>query len=363
MRDRRPTDVSSSRVSDSPSKSCVGRPISQRPSTLGVVWARLSKVRRCLLLLIFLGTAGAFGAPALWAGPAAVPTDSTAASFSVRFGDTVIERPIMAVFVMPSSSTRLSVKPAGATTPIEVDAREGTIEAVGPHQWRFSAPETPGLYPVTLTDPTTDRSIRVQAFVLTPWNHRGRKLDGYRMGRYRSAALRGQERYERPEGFIEVTAQNKDVRVSPHFRLEQFLCKQTPTTPQFALVRTRLLQTLERVLAEVNVRGHTVPTLHVMSGFRTPYYNRAIGNTTDYSRHLYGDAADIFVDADGDGWMDDLTGDGQATEADARYLAAIVRQTEAGPRGMFEGGLGTYGPASHRGPFVHVDLRGYRARW
>jgi len=302
-------------------------------------------------------------APTLGARPASAPADSTAASFSVRFGDTVIERSIMAVFVMPSSTTRLSVELAEAGASVALDAPEGTVQPLRRHRWRFTAPQTPGLYPLTLTDRTTGRSIRLQAFVLTPWNHRGRKLDGYRMGRYRAAALRGQESYERPEGFIEVTDANKNARVSPHFRLEQFLCKQTSATPQFALVRTRLLQTLERVLAGVNARGHTVPTLHVMSGFRTPYYNRSIGNTTDYSRHLYGDAADIFVDGDGDGRMDDLTGDGRATEADARYLAAIVRETEAGPRGIFEGGLGTYGPASHRGPFVHIDLRGYRARW
>jgi hypothetical protein len=27
------------------------------------------------------------------------------------------------------------------------------------------------------------------------------------------------------------------------------------------------------------------------------------------------------------------------------------------------GGLGIYGPAPHRGPFVHVDTRGRPARW
>jgi len=29
----------------------------------------------------------------------------------------------------------------------------------------------------------------------------------------------------------------------------------------------------------------------------------------------------------------------------------------------FIGGLGIYGPKPHRGPFVHVDVRGFRARW
>jgi uncharacterized protein YcbK (DUF882 family) len=123
-----------------------------------------------------------------------------------------------------------------------------------------------------------------------------------------------------------------------------------------------LIQVLEDVLAGVQAQGHDVETLHVMSAFRTPFYNRSIGNNTVYSRHLYGDAADIFVDADGNSWMDDLNGDGRVTKADARVLAGIINDV-AGKNGSFHGGLGTYGPASHRGPFVHLDLRGYKARW
>ena len=30
---------------------------------------------------------------------------------------------------------------------------------------------------------------------------------------------------------------------------------------------------------------------------------------------------------------------------------------------MLVGGLGIYGPAPHRGPFIHVDVRGEAARW
>jgi hypothetical protein len=214
-----------------------------------------------------------------------------------------------------------------------------------------------------VTDTTTGAAVRLQVFVLTPWDHDGATLEGYRIGHYEMQARGDLAAYEPPAGFIEVTAENRDARVSPNFRLSQFLCKQTTDTPQFALVRTRLLQRLETVLAALNRRGHDVPTLHVMSGYRTPYYNRAIGNTTEYSRHLYGDAADIFVDVDDDRWMDDLTGDGRATEADARYLARLVRRRPTPGDDRFRGGLGVYGPASHRGPFVHVDLRGYRARW
>ena len=121
---------------------------------------------------------------------------------------------------------------------------------------------------------------------------------------------------------------------------------------------------LEMILQEVNTLGVAASTLHVMSAFRTPHYNRSIGNRTIYSRHLYGDAADIFVDADGDGQMDDLNGDGQVTTDDAEVLAHIVEGKTAQTRYQpFLGGLGIYGPQPHRGPFVHVDVRGQRVRW
>ena len=295
----------------------------------------------------------------------AAPTDSYeagASAFAVRFGDTTVGHRVMAVTALPNAPVRMTV-PDAESGGYRIDAPDSTVVAISGHQWRFSAPETPGLYRVTITDTTATTSVQLQVFVLTPWDHEGQRLDGFHIGHYEQRARRGLETYAPPPGFIKVTDENKDVRVSPNFRLEQFLCKQTGRTPQYALVRTRLLQRLEAVLGTLNARGHDVPTLHVMSGYRTPYYNRAIGNTTEYSRHLYGDAADIFVDVDGDRWMDDLTGDGRTTRADARYLARLVQRHPTPGDDSFHGGLGIYGPASHRGPFVHIDLRGYKARW
>ena len=82
------------------------------------------------------------------------------------------------------------------------------------------------------------------------------------------------------------------------------------------------------------------------------------------SRHLYGDAADIYVDDDGDGQMDDLNEDGAVDVQDARLLAEIVEAQRDEPwYAPFVGGLGVYGPAPHRGPFIHVDTRGEPVRW
>ena len=283
------------------------------------------------------------------------------ASFPVRFGDQVVTHRVMAVTVMPATPVLVAIDADVQGGPYHLDAPPHTTRSITGRLWRFHSPTQPGLYPVTVTDSSTGASVQLKEFVLTPWDHDGARLEGYRIGTYQNTPMRGLKTYERPEGFIEVTPENKDVLVAPHFRLEQFLCKQADV-PQFALLRPRLLTTLERILAGLNARGHNVSTLHVMSGYRTPYYNRAIGNTTVYSRHLYGDAADIFVDTDRNTWMDDLNGDGRITKADARFLARVVQRVAPKSSGH-TGGLGIYGTASHRGPFIHVDLRGYRARW
>ena len=120
------------------------------------------------------------------------------------------------------------------------------------------------------------------------------KLNGYRIGQYKQKPLKNNPVYKPPTAFVEVTPQNRDERVSPHFTLGQFISKQASAYPKYLALRERLLLKLEMILEAVKEQGIQVSTLHVMSGFRTPFYNKAIGNPTQYSRHLYGDAADIF---------------------------------------------------------------------
>ena len=298
----------------------------------------------------------------------AAPSDSARfdderAAFAVQFGETVVRHRIMAVTALPDTAIRIVAEPGLTEGHYRTEAPEPHIIPLSSSSWRFATPSDPGLYPIVVTDAQTGATVRLQVFVLAPWDPEDRRLNGYRIGRYEREPHNGRAVYEPPEGFVEVTAETKDALVSPHFRLNQFLCKQTDDTPQYALVRPRLLRHLEQVLAAVNARGHDASTLHVMSGYRTPYYNRAIGNTTEYSRHLYGDAADIYVDANGDQRMDDLTGDGRVTTADSRDLANIVRRIPTPGDDRFRGGLSAYGSTAHHGPFVHLDLRGRRVRW
>jgi uncharacterized protein YcbK (DUF882 family) len=163
-----------------------------------------------------------------------------------------------------------------------------------------------------------------------------------------------------------VHAADTAVAVSESFHLGDFLTKdQRNVWPKYLVLQPRLLDKLELMRAELEARG--LPSkLRVMSGFRTPQYNaqgvgRRGGRAKD-SRHMYGDASDVYVDENGDGMMDDLTGDGRSTQADADALVRIGEAVEAAHPELI-GGLGSYKATSAHGPFVHVDVRGHRARW
>ena len=72
--------------------------------------------------------------------------------------------------------------------------------------------------------------------------------------------------------------------------------------------------------------------------------------------------ADVYIDGDGNGVMDDLNRDGRVDVGDARFLAAAAERVERRFPALI-GGVGIYTAGPGHGPFVHIDTRGYRARW
>jgi hypothetical protein len=172
--------------------------------------------------------------------------------------------------------------------------------------------------------------------------------------------------YGNPEGFIEVTPENADTPISEHFKLRDFLTHDQPSVwPKYLVLRPQLVDKLELVLSDLQAHGYDTHGVKVMSGFRTPQYNYTGGNTggrANLSRHMYGDASDIYIDNDGDGQMDDLNHDGRISIHDSRVIAEAVDRVEAAHPEMV-GGAGVYTAASGHGPFIHIDARGYRARW
>ena len=285
-------------------------------------------------------------------------------NFSVKFKDEVNPYRVLGIFLKPGERIELECVFTTPKSTFTISAQKGNPDLIAKERWRWTAPREQGLYPITITEKLSQMSMKLQVFVMVPFAPQHQKLNGYRIGQYPLRPLKNNPVYAPPTALIEVTEHNRNEHVSPHFTLGQFISKQAGGYPKYLALRERLLLKLEMILEAVKEQGIQLSTLHVMSGFRTPFYNKAIGNPTQYSRHLYGDAADIFVDRDQNNVMDDLNGDGKSTFADAQTLAdLIVSKSKKTWYRPFVGGLGIYGPRSHRGPFVHVDVRGYPARW
>ncbi len=187
-------------------------------------------------------------------------------------------------------------------------------------------------------------------------------LNGYHIGRHPGRTRSGG--YAAPERFVEVTKALSRLKVSEHFTLGQFLTKdQKAVWPKYIPLDARLLDKLELIIDELREEGLPARTVHVMSGYRTPQYNGPGGRgRAKFSRHTYGDAADIWVDDDRDGYMDDLNRDGRRDDLDAEHLAHISTRVEEKYPDL-AGGAGIYKARRHRGPFTHIDVRGTQARW
>jgi hypothetical protein len=226
-------------------------------------------------------------------------------------------------------------------------------------------PDRPGIWNLLLRMSGAVRAIpEMRVATLVPSSAlRGGRIGEYRIGEW----PRGEGAYAPPGGFVEVTPENMDTPVSEHFQLQDFLTKgQEGVWPKYVVLSARLLDKLELTLQELELMGHPVENVFVVSGFRTPWYN-ATGGTTQgrgaLSRHMYGDAADIAIDNDFDACMDDLNGDGRVDVADAKVIVAAAEAVERKYPNLI-GGIGIYAPVrgSHCG-MVHIDTRGNRARW
>ena len=228
-----------------------------------------------------------------------------------------------------------------------------------------SAMATPGVYAVD--DSAGGQGINF--VTLLPFEDKiSGRLGTYRVGFWPEEKGRSRsEAYDNPDGFVVVTRENQDLQVSEHFRLRDFLTHdQQDVWPKYLVLREALVDKLELVISDLESRGVAVSRMSVMSGFRTPQYNakgvgRRGGRATD-SRHQFGDAADVFVDNNGDGRMDDLNHDRRVDWRDARVIVDAVERVErAHPE--LAGGGGVYKATRAHGPFAHIDARGHRARW
>ena len=251
-------------------------------------------------------------------------------------------------------------------TEISLRPAEGTGSAADVPPVAGSA--TPGVWNVVLQLKDAVRTVSdLNVITLVPLSERkGGRIGKYLIGSWPTERGPARPNYEVPRGLISVTPENRHVQVSEHLQLGDFLTKgQVNVWPKYVALSPRLLDKLELTFQELERSGHRVDDVFVVSGFRTPIYNRSGGSTAGrgaLSRHMYGDAADVAIDNDGSGRMDDLNGDGRVTVADARIIAEAAQRVELSHPHLV-GGIGVYPPTSAHSGFVHIDARGYRARW
>jgi uncharacterized protein YcbK (DUF882 family) len=234
----------------------------------------------------------------------------------------------------------------------------------------FVAPDNPGVYKLAVRIDQAMRQMNdINVVTLVPFaEKRAGKIGLYYLGNwpFERGGKPKSPAYANPSGFIEVTPQNMNTQVSAHFRLRDFLTKdQANVWPKYLLLNPALIDKLELTIQELEAMGHPVHRVAIMSGFRTPGYNAHGGNTAgraNLSRHMYGDASDIYVDNDGNGSMDDLNGDRRLDARDAEVVLQAAERVERKYPSLI-GGVGVYSACCGHGPFTHIDVRGYRARW
>lgn len=285
-------------------------------------------------------------------------------SFTVIFNQISIPYPVFATYILPKQKVSIEVNSTNPNHQFSIEGNKHLpFSKINKKSWNWETPKEEGIYPVIIKNKTTGEQTKINVFIMTPSSQtKNGKLHNYAIGSYPSNAKKHTS-YQLPKGFIKVTEANKNTKIAPHFTLKQFLCKQTSQLPQYIVLQEKLILKLEWLLEQVNKKGIRATSFHIMSGYRTPHYNRRLGNVSN-SRHIYGDAADIFIDEDNNGIMDDINGDGKINHLDVNVLYEIIEQSHHHANYKpFVGGLGRYRSNNRRGPFIHIDTRGFKARW
>jgi hypothetical protein len=112
------------------------------------------------------------------------------------------------------------------------------------------------------------------------------------------------------------------------------------------LLDKRILYKVIALQDELEKQGYNRNAFYVRSSFRHPHYNEKIKGASK-SRHIKGEAVDLTIQ--------DINQDGKYTDEDKQIVLKIAEKKII----KNEGGIGLY-PGTRA---VHLDVRGYRARW
>jgi len=124
-----------------------------------------------------------------------------------------------------------------------------------------------------------------------------------------------------------------NVPLSKNFKKSEFKCRDGTDVPDELM--PNLLELVENLQI---IRDHIGKPIHVISGYRTPKYNRRIGGARK-SQHMKAKAADIIIR-------------GMSPVEVRAIIINLIKEKK-----IKKGGVGLYKS------FVHYDVRGWNARW
>jgi len=123
------------------------------------------------------------------------------------------------------------------------------------------------------------------------------------------------------------------MKLEENFSLSEFRCKDGTDVPE------ELIENIKKLAKNLQViRDHIGKPIRVISGYRSPSYNKRIGGAKR-SQHMRATAADIKVSG----------------MSPSEVKAVIVELIKSGQ--IDSGGVGLYKT------FTHYDTRGRNARW
>ncbi len=114
--------------------------------------------------------------------------------------------------------------------------------------------------------------------------------------------LEGSPQYRKPVRFVDLSQVNESTKLAPNFALGEFM---SATKGRYGLYQPHAV---ERIQA---LRDRVGAPVNVNSGYRNVSYNAGVGGAT-WSRHIYGDALDMWSSATS---LDSLAGHCEALGA------------------------------------------------
>jgi hypothetical protein len=173
------------------------------------------------------------------------------------------------------------------------------------------------------------------------------------------------DRYRAPRWFVAVTSATRELFVSDHFRLREFVPSAPKDATTFFPYNANLCRALEAVVADLKTSETAEPHLRILRGFVSPYeaerLRRAGARLLTWNRYQYGDGVLVVANDNASEKMGDLNRDGKVDVRDAEKLARVINGVQK--RLGLPGWSGVYAERPDKTlpetPMVGFDVRGW----